>query len=56
MRKILALVLALCMVTGVMSALAEGFELADSYDPGERVFDGGEITTVIPPKISAGIW
>ena len=45
MRKILALVLALCMVTGVMSALAEGFELADSYDPGERVFDGGEITT-----------
>ena len=46
MKKLLALVLALCMVTGVASALAEGFELAASYEPGERVFDGGEITTV----------
>ena len=46
MKKILALVLALCMVTGVMSALAEGFTPAASYDVGERKFDGGEITTV----------
>ena len=46
MKKLLALVLALCMVAGVMSSLAEGFELAASYDAGERVFDGGEITTV----------
>ena len=46
MKKLFALVLALCMLTGVVSALAEGFELAASYDPGERVYDAGEITTV----------
>ena len=46
MKKLLTLVLALCMVMGAVSALAEGFELAESYDAGERVFDGGEITTV----------
>ena len=46
MKKLLALVLALCMVTGVMSALAEGFTPAASYDVGERKFDGGEIKTV----------
>ncbi len=46
MKKLLALVLALCMVAGAVSALAEGFELAASYETGERVFDGGEITTV----------
>lgn len=46
MKKLLALVLALCMVTGVVSALAEGFTPAASYDVGERKFDGGEITTV----------
>ena len=45
MKKLLALVLALCLMTGVVSALAEGFTLADSYEVGERVFDGGEITT-----------
>ena len=50
MKKLLALVLALCMMAGVMSAIAEGFELAESYDPGERVFDGGEITTVPAAK------
>ena len=46
MKKLLALVIALCMVAGVMSALAEGFTPAESYDVGERKFDGGEITTV----------
>lgn len=45
MKKLLALVLALCLMTGVVSALAEGFTLADSYEVGDRVFDGGEITT-----------
>ena len=44
--KILSLVLALCMMSGTMSALAEGFTPAASYDPGERNYDGGEITTV----------
>ena len=43
--KILSLVLALCMMTGVVSAIAEGFTPAATYDPGERNFDGGEITT-----------
>ena len=51
MKKLLALVLALCMMAGMTSAMAEGFTLAESYDVGERVFDGGEITTV---KAGAG--
>ncbi len=46
MRKLLALVLALCLCAGMVSALADGFTPAESYDPGERVFNGGEITTV----------
>ena len=46
MKKLLALVLAFCMLAGVASALAEGFTPAASYDVGERKFDGGEITTV----------
>ena len=46
MKKLLALVLTLCMLAGVVSALAEGFTPAASYDVGERKFDGGEITTV----------
>lgn len=46
MKKLLALVLTLCMLAGVVSAMAEGFTPAASYDAGERKFDGGEITTV----------
>ena len=45
MKKLLSLVLALCMLAGAASALAEGFTPAESYDPGERKFDGGAITT-----------
>ena len=45
MKKLLSLVLALCMLAGVASALSEGFTPAASYDPGERKFDGGAITT-----------
>ncbi len=51
MKKLLSLVLALCMLAGVASALAEGFTPAESYDPGERKFDGGAITTA---KAEAG--
>ena len=46
MKKILALVVALCMFAGMTAAMAEGFTPAESYDFGERVYDGGEITTV----------
>jgi len=46
MKKVLALALALCMLTGVVSAMAEGFTPAESYDIGERNYDGGVITTV----------
>ena len=51
MKKLLALALALCMMAGVMSAMAEGFTPAASYDPGERNFNGGSITTA---KAEAG--
>ena len=42
MKKILAIALSVVLVLSSVSALA--FEQATSYDPGERVFDGGEIT------------
>lgn len=41
MKKILALVMALCMLSGV--ALAEAFTPAASYDAGERAFHAGEV-------------
>ena len=44
MKKLLALVLALAMLTGCVSALAEGFTPAASYEIGERTFNGGAVT------------
>ena len=46
MKKILSVMLALVMVFSAVSALAEAFTPAASYDPGERTFDGGVITLV----------
>lgn len=46
MKKILSVMLALVMVLSAVSALAEAFTPAASYDPGERTFDGGVITLV----------
>ncbi len=45
MKRTIAIVLALILALSTVAALAEG-TLATSYDPGERVFDAGEITTV----------
>ena len=53
MKKILALALAFCMVLGMVPALAEGFTPAETYDVGERAFDGGSITTA-PAAIGGG--
>lgn len=44
MKKLLALALALCMMAGAVSAMAEGFTPAASYDPGARNFNGGAVT------------
>ena len=49
MKKILSIALALIMVLSSVSALAEGFVLADSYDVGERVFNGGAVTLEAAP-------
>lgn len=46
MKKILSVMLALVMVLSAVSALAEAFTPAASYDPGERTFDGGVINLV----------
>ena len=47
MKKVVSLVLALVMVLSAVSALAEAaFTPAESYDPGERAFDGGVINLV----------
>jgi len=45
-KKILSVMLALVMVFSAVSALAEAFTPAASYDPGERTFDGGVINLV----------
>ena len=44
MKKLVSLVLALVMVLSCVSALAEGFVPADSYDVGERAFNAGTVT------------
>ena len=49
MKKILSIALALIMVLSSVSALAEGFVLADSYDAGERAFNGGAVTLEAAP-------
>ena len=49
MKKTLSIVLALIMVLSSVSALAEGFVLADSYDVGERAFNGGAVTLEAAP-------
>ena len=45
MKKLMSLVLALCLIASVVSAFAEGFTPAESYVIGDRVFDAGSITT-----------
>jgi len=44
MKKIVSIVLSLLLVLSCVSALAEGFTPAESYDIGERNFDGGVVT------------
>ncbi len=51
MKKLLALALALCMMAGAVSALAEGFTPVASYDPGERSFNAGAVNL---EKVAAG--
>ena len=55
MKKLLALVIALCMVAGVMSALAEGFTPAESYDVGERKMPPRRIPRSISVTSPAGV-
>jgi ABC-type transport system substrate-binding protein len=49
MKKIVSIALALIMVLSSVSALAEGFTLADSYDVGERTFNAGSVTLAEAP-------
>ncbi len=49
MKKVLALAMASCLVTGTVSGLAEGFTPADSYDVGERSFYAGSVTLEAAP-------
>ena len=44
MKKVVSIILALIMVLSSVAVLAEGFTPAESYDIGERVYDGGEVT------------
>ena len=54
MKKILSLALALCMLMSCVSALAEGFTPADSYDPGERAYNGGVVEVSMADGESGG--
>ena len=49
MKKVVSIALALIMVLSSVSALAEGFVLADSYDVGERSFYAGAVTLAEAP-------
>ena len=54
MKKTISIVLALMMVLSAVSALAEtAFTPAASYEIGERVYDGGEVT-LVPPAAGGG--
>ena len=44
MKKIASIVLSLLLVLSCVSALADAFVPAESYDIGERNFDGGVVT------------
>ena len=44
MKKIVSIVLSLLLVMSCVSALAEGFTPAESYEVGERNYDGGVVT------------
>ena len=48
MKKIVCIALTLIMALSSVSVLAEGFTLADSYEIGERSFNGGP--TFMPAK------
>ena len=50
MKKTLSILMALVMVLCSVSALAEGFTLADSYEVGERSFNGGKVTLEPAPE------
>ena len=44
MKKIVCIALTLIMALSSVSVLAESFTLADSYEVGERSFNGGKVT------------
>ncbi|MBQ8162157.1 MAG: hypothetical protein IJ083_15635 [Clostridia bacterium] len=52
MKKLFALILALTMLCSSLTAFAEGFTPAASYDAGERVFHAGSIT--LEPAVAGG--
>ena len=55
MKKFLSVMLVLAMLMTSVIALGEGaFTPADSYDPGERTFDGGVIATELSEGGSSG--
>ncbi len=49
MKKVVSIALTLIMVLSSVSALAEGFVLADSYDVGTRAFNAGNVTLEAAP-------
>lgn len=50
MKRIVAIAMALVLALACVSAYAEGFTPAASYDVGERSFDGGEINLEPAPE------
>lgn len=55
MKKLVSMVLALCLCLSLASvSLAEGFTPAESYDPGERVFEAGKVT-LSPAPAGGGV-
>ncbi|NLW21226.1 MAG: hypothetical protein GXY84_07650 [Clostridiales bacterium] len=54
MKKLLTLLVAFALVMSAFSALAEAFTPAETYDPGARAFDGGEVAVTFSEGESGG--
>ena len=54
MKKLFSVLVAFLMLVSGFSALAEAFTPAETYDPGERNFDGGEVVVALSEGETGG--
>ncbi len=54
MKKLFSVLVAFLILVSGFSALAEAFTPAETYDPGERNFDGGEVVVTLSEGETGG--